>query len=551
MRKYGTESNKDIFDFDGDSDGGVEIVEEEELPPPQTGSSWAMSSGDTLALGSSNPLQAKPTDRDKDTMGLTSMPPPASKSTSFEHTQVLETDKVARMWEGNSEDTPAKLRQTKEASSFRSTFSSDRVPTSTIYSYRSDEQQAQEIHAMDVAQERSRLNSDVASPEPVGPSSSSSVFSPSKMITVDHKTVAAIDPLKDSVTGNYEASSVPTNSIREITNGAAVITDNSQNLEDRDELSFPEHGPATWSINQTTLSKAQARKTDNDEPHANEASSDDVAIGLPKDQYKPRPSRSRSGRGNEEVIMPADFSKKPEAMAKKKEKLFKRSKTTAFQELMPKIEDDEEHDDAVNKPWIESPHAIPPRDSVEGLTNPQSNEKVDQNVAVTELVPEPKPLKKQRGRPKKAASAKLSEAQITDIPVTEKTQDDANTTNPNDAALNKKAKKGANAKIEPVVRSEELVHDSGDELDDLHDMKHNLDKVLDEKSGNRVISPPEEKVPPLKASASSPETPQKAASPAEKGPDKHSPISSGKVAYRIGLSKRARIAPLLRIVRKA
>ena len=44
------------------------------------------------------------------------------------------------------------------------------------------------------------------------------------------------------------------------------------------------------------------------------------------------------------------------------------------------------------------------------------------------------------------------------------------------------------------------------------------------------------------------ETPKK---PAVKGPDKHSPIAvTAKVAYRVGLSRKARIAPLLKVVRK-
>ncbi|EEQ30087.1 hypothetical protein McanMca71_000412 [Microsporum canis] len=44
------------------------------------------------------------------------------------------------------------------------------------------------------------------------------------------------------------------------------------------------------------------------------------------------------------------------------------------------------------------------------------------------------------------------------------------------------------------------------------------------------------------------ETPKK---PANKGPNKHSPIAvTAKVAYRVGLSRKARIAPLLKVVRK-
>jgi hypothetical protein len=36
----------------------------------------------------------------------------------------------------------------------------------------------------------------------------------------------------------------------------------------------------------------------------------------------------------------------------------------------------------------------------------------------------------------------------------------------------------------------------------------------------------------------------------KKGPDQHSPLQSGKVPYRVGLSKKMRIAPLLKIIRK-
>lgn len=51
-----------------------------------------------------------------------------------------------------------------------------------------------------------------------------------------------------------------------------------------------------------------------------------------------------------------------------------------------------------------------------------------------------------------------------------------------------------------------------------------------------------------------PETPQKPSgpkTPSTKGPGKHSPISStSKVPYRVGLSKKARIAPLLKIIKR-
>ncbi|TID21713.1 hypothetical protein E6O75_ATG05108 [Venturia nashicola] len=51
--------------------------------------------------------------------------------------------------------------------------------------------------------------------------------------------------------------------------------------------------------------------------------SDDLAIGLPKEQYKPRPSRSRSARIVEDTSI--DYSKRPETLATAK---LKRRKTT-------------------------------------------------------------------------------------------------------------------------------------------------------------------------------------------------------------------------------
>lgn len=62
-----------------------------------------------------------------------------------------------------------------------------------------------------------------------------------------------------------------------------------------------------------------------------------------------------------------------------------------------------------------------------------------------------------------------------------------------------------------------------------------------------------------KKSGSEPKTPSTAPGAADadasgkganKGPGKHSPISTGKVPYRVGLSRKARIAPLLKIVRR-
>ena len=70
-------------------------------------------------------------------------------------------------------------------------------------------------------------------------------------------------------------------------------------------------------------------------------------------------------------------------------------------------------------------------------------------------------------------------------------------------------------------------------------------KVFEESTGNAL----KQSSPPTKSIAV-PNTPKKPVEAADRGPDKHSPIGNGKVGYRVGLSKRARIEPLLRMVRK-
>jgi hypothetical protein len=79
-------------------------------------------------------------------------------------------------------------------------------------------------------------------------------------------------------------------------------------------------------------------------------------------------------------------------------------------------------------------------------------------------------------------------------------------------------------------------------------VKHNTSDLADE-----IGSPGKENR--LESAASSLETPHKQGSKdtdSQKGPTKHSPInpSGGKAVYRVGLSKRAVIPPLLKIVRK-
>lgn len=83
--------------------------------------------------------------------------------------------------------------------------------------------------------------------------------------------------------------------------------------------------PAVTETSTPVVHKKQKGK-DKDRTPTKEAlplNSDDLAIGLPKEQYKPRPSRSRSARIVEDTSI--DYSKRPETLTASK---LKRRKTT-------------------------------------------------------------------------------------------------------------------------------------------------------------------------------------------------------------------------------
>jgi len=79
-------------------------------------------------------------------------------------------------------------------------------------------------------------------------------------------------------------------------------------------------------------------------------------------------------------------------------------------------------------------------------------------------------------------------------------------------------------------------------------------KALCEMDSNKQPSQEIASTPPTKASvATVTDTAPPAQTPTQdskKGPTQHSPLQSGKVAYRVGLSKKTRIAPLLKMIRK-
>lgn len=379
-----------------------------------------------------------------------------------------------------------------------------------------------------------------------------------------------------------------------------------------------------------------------------ELGSNDADIGIPKEQYQPRPSRSRSGRGGDNVVTPTDFSKKPETLVKPKKS--KRRKTTAFERKKEKMEDEDWQAEgslaSAIKPMIEDEEANVTLPTLEESIEAEE-EGLDENVRV-ESRSKPTSLgqKKSRGRPKKqpvnkepdehtreelnmpnekehanpienvervpspAPNKRSGKRKVADEPE----QNDSAEMNDSDqeetfvhppdsvqddpAPAPAPAKRGRKHKVaeepeqeaaptEPIgLDPEDLDNPSDDPTSATggrsrkHQKPNHIDLTPSVPNNNQTIDlanpsplPPPiiEPHPPVIAvqqlleeistntlppsptkstSAVAPQAPTQAEPTAQKGPDKHSPLNSGKMAYRVGLSRRQRIPPLLRIVRK-
>lgn len=304
-----------------------------------------------------------------------------------------------------------------------------------------------------------------------------------------------------------------------------------------------------------------------------ELGADDTELALPKEQHQPRPSRSRSGRNEEELFVPENFSKRPEVLAKKKAN--KRRKTTALARANPKveIEDDEEDEDPIILPARKTdtangkkvnakgdvePMVLIPVEKVETKKTEETTEveevgvpaEVDDTVIQEDPAPEKappsSPPKKKRGRPKKSIPE----------PATDRTETDLDDDLPDPETLTKAAPKKAGRKKRKVDEPSPAILDEHADTDNdaAAPPSEDVEKHLSHTEGNRqptttsiTTATTSKGAEDLVKPHTPPQTPQKTAN---KGPDKHSPLNSGKIKYRVGLSKRQRIQPLLKIVKK-
>ena len=600
LKTYGSQG-RDIFELHVTSDGELDSTTSkrprfEESKPKRSQNTYARTG--TLSSSNTEVLELRLDSTDNNALSGSSMPPLALDSTSTAHPPGLHGT------------TFLKPVSSQDFFELESLYSKEKMPIGALPS----QDPAIELDFPEKGANSSRKRSrdemeatDGQHTGRAGPSSSTSVLLPNQTSTITRTPLSFSPPPEDCV---IEDPILPLHSnthiVTEIFDHGGSLAKQVQNDELMDELSL---SVPTASV----TSKCQINPQKNPEcsdQRRDELDSDDNAVGLPKDNYQPRPSKSRSGRGNGQLLIPADYSKRPEALSKKKRKLSRR-KTTAFHELIPKEELEEEEDEVVNQAGFEAPRSKTPKVVTEqDELHLENTEKADVNQEVNEpnleSIGKPIGSTKQRGRPKKATMLESLENATTlfeeQVPSAKPTTEVSMPENEADPQLAKQAteskkqrgrpKKGAaetskakssetnNANIERDVEpedsnhlattkklqknhrntgasmaiSEELIQDSDDDFDAADEGGSVSNRVLGETQGKVLPSKPAEAAAnspsPSKSKSVPPETPNKQGS-SSRGPDKHSPISSGKVSYRVGLSKRQRIAPLLRIVRKS
>ena len=432
-----------------------------------------------------------------------------------------------------------------------------------------------------------------------------------------------------------------------------------------------EVGPVANSSSGSNKTTSLSRDS-TDSAAAHELGSDDPAIGLPKDQYQPRPSRSRGGDKANDLLIPESFSKRPEALLKEKRKAKNRRKTTALEKPTPKIEVEDEDEEEVKVPLVAIPK-LPPRprglypyndetdcekspdkSSRQAIATDQDSEDAEgdhrgkqEAKERKEVVPaSPSPKKRGRGRPKKQSIQPAGDIQNFEVgeeavyepnegstklelaqgdkkrksradhasPGDEHGEDSADdqethqdNSNGNDDTMTAPSDYELDIDLPPIYAPNSIQRKpqghSKRKLDDVNDTVSNAsdhdDTATD--TAQSVKAPPKKRgrkkkaglpatsaapIIPLDEEASKhPEkhvenepgqddqapkalsptkgnttreastiSPKKIATPPTTQPKVvkpvHSPITSSTVKFRVGLSKNARIAPLLKIVRK-
>jgi hypothetical protein len=323
-------------------------------------------------------------------------------------------------------------------------------------------------------------------------------------------------------------------------------------------------------------------KDENDRPQAEARSSTPAQgedlydeLSIPLENYTPRPSRSRAVREPDDLMAAIDFSKRPEATIKARARAKAKSKTKRSKTMGDALSENIVIDldiDVLNKSTTRNEESVDPGRQADNEALDCTGVAFKEDVITKALQKdlhvidaataeaETAPSKKKRGRPKKTEKATLG-ADAVKVPSAGKQEDttkapgcalsefdmaiqSGDDSNVHDHETTRKPKLSTAEElneqpIEPAHRiSIKQVTEMGDRDNSVH-----LDSPESSNAAKSILTAKSNPSSPVKDAQLS--APSKASSRS-----KHSPIATSKVPYRVGLSKKARIAPLLRIVRK-
>jgi len=326
--------------------------------------------------------------------------------------------------------------------------------------------------------------------------------------------------------------------------------------------------PATiLDLTNTTADKITRKRKAKD---VDELGSDDIAIGLPKEQYKPRPSRSRGNTNLDGLLESVDFSKRPETQVKGKNKRRKthESDASSITKEGPVKESGVNGEETTEKA-VETTNPIA---DVSATVNPHDEDIVQTGHDKT--LPPQKPAHVKRKPPTDDPTERGINNDTTNPQPEQKAPTNPTPKQPAPKARGRPRKKTTEEKPLPIAIVDETPPESSTDLKppngpSQHLAQHN-DKTnptptpaLEETDPNfnaapvssvRVSRPSTPPPPPPHTTTSSstppPATPERKVTDLQKGPQKHSPLNGGRVPYRVGLSRRARIEPLLRGLRR-
>ncbi|KAL8776887.1 MAG: hypothetical protein Q9213_008096 [Squamulea squamosa] len=373
------------------------------------------------------------------------------------------------------------------------------------------------------------------------------------------------------------SSSAPASSpIKRTSRGEDVALSRSREDADGadDELSLS--AVVNSPITSRKQTKAIAKSALIEKHELNKLEMDELLPNPPSENYQPRPSRSRSALAADDLVIPKDFSKRPESLAKKKTKSKLINSAPEAVDQPAGASPKKRQAKAASQADIGSLNEARIDTDVEELLNVKNDLTHDthtdfeaNHVSITKIPsPKPPPPKKSRGRPKKGASVEESvhPALLESVPAN-KDAGPLTTTITTPAPAPMPAKRGRKNKKPPAEeKSSAIVHKDDMSEDEQKEFIVTSEGVLSDADPN--IQPPlespttlKEDVPEISKPVSDDSSKPTMSTKTLESPSKSTPAKTeekklpglGKdspARYRVGLSKRQRIAPLLRVVRK-